>query len=297
MQPPKDQPHNPTQLETSKILTKLNLRQGSELAIRKIISNSQSDVKSGEILQGKLKTDVAIGRSIIFDSDGQTSPVNSIKIQDGKYLILTQTSVYEILNSKLENHTNILDFSFFLTERGSVYKVLSSGRVQRYKTVLNDPNYIGDNMGEKPEREPSDIIIFYDMARLGSWFNDVKAIDSVKGVSISELIDVGVYVKDSDGIYRLVKNNTDLSEPFVFIRVMKDDDFKIKDALTETELRNFQQKTLKSKGTGLGVVIPSQSGAITNIPKLGMYAFDYRYSSNGNITNFHNGNKVVHIEK
>jgi hypothetical protein len=28
-----------------------------------------------------------------------------------------------------------------------------------------------------------------------------------------------------------------------------------------------------------------------------MYAFDYRYSSNGNITNFHNGNKVVHIEK
>jgi hypothetical protein len=70
MQPPKDQPHNPTQLETSKILTKLNLRQGSELAIRKIISNSQSDVKSGEILQGKLKTDVAIGRSIIFDSDG-----------------------------------------------------------------------------------------------------------------------------------------------------------------------------------------------------------------------------------
>lgn len=297
MQPPKDQPQSASQLETSRILKVLNLKQGVELSIRKVASQSQSDVKSGEVLQGKLKAEVSLGHSIVFDGGGQTSAIKSIKIQDGKYLVSTQTSVYEILNFKPENHTNILGFSSFQTERGSVYNVLPDGKVQRFKTVLNDPKYIGDDRGQTPEREPSDIIIFYDMAKSGGWFSNMQAIDPQKEMSISKLIDVGVYMKDGDGNYRLVKNNKDLSEPFVFVRVIKDDDFKIKDMLTEIELGDFQQKTLKSKRTGLGVVIPSQSGVITNIPKLGMYTFDYRYGNNGDTSSFHNGNKVVNIEE
>lgn len=195
-----------------------------------------------------------------------------------------------------ERLKTILDFESFQTERGSVYNILPDGRVQRIKTILDDPNYRGLDAGQKKEQAPSDIILFFDSKKTGGYLEDLDAVNAHTDKTTRESIDVGTYKKINDTTYQLVKNNLDIDGDFVFVRVNKDDSFKLKEVFSFEELKEFQDRTMKPENKGLGILIPSAAGNITNLPRAGFNTFDYRYSSNGTIQ-MHNGNKVVSIKK
>ncbi len=75
-----------------------------------------------------------------------------------------------------ENPKTILNFESFQTEKGSVYNILPDGRVQRIKTILDDPNYRGLDAGQKKEQAPSDITLFFDSKNTGGYLEDLDAI-------------------------------------------------------------------------------------------------------------------------
>lgn len=150
----------------------------------------------------------------------------------------------------------------------------------------------------KKEREPSDIMLFYDEKKAGSgWLNDFSATDAKSDKTVSQSIDIGVYKKIDEKTYQLVRNNTDLDSSFIFIRVRKDDSFKLKESLDLQELKDFQKRTMMVENKGLGIIIPSEGGNITNIPAIGLNTVDYRYGSNGKISSMHTGNKVVSLKE
>lgn len=290
---------NNEKLESERIIQELDLRTGTQLALLKLAKSNDSAFGIGYIHPGRLKNDVRIGFPVEFNNGGTTSNVKNIKQENSKYIIQTMTSVYEILGKTPEREAkNISDFESFKTERGSDYSVLESGQVQRTKNAIDDPNYQGGDKGQKKEKEPSDIIIFYDPEKqTASWFTDFSALDAQNDKSIASLIDIGVYKKVDEKTYQLVKNNKDLSHLFIFVRVRKDDSFKLKDSFDLRELQDFQKRTLRPENKGLGIVLPSDTGDITNIPKIGFNTVDYRYGSDGKISSKHSGNSVVSIKE
>ncbi|MCF7833884.1 MAG: hypothetical protein K9L98_02555 [Candidatus Pacebacteria bacterium] len=291
-------PQNNEKIESENIIQKLELKTGEELSLLKQSSSGNSDLEVGYILQGKLKNNVRIGFPIEFDNGGNTSNIKSIKVENGKYVVQTLTSVYEIQNKTPEKElNNILKFESFETERGSVYKVLENGQVQRTKNILDNPDYLGDDKGEKKERDPSDVIVFYDSKKGSGWLDDFSATDSKTGKTIAQSIDIGVYKKIDERTYQLVKNNTQIDGPFIFLRVRKDDAFKLKESFDFNELINFQERTMKPENKGLGALIPSEGGNITNIPAIGLNTVDYRYGADGKISSMHNGNKITSIKE
>jgi hypothetical protein len=291
-------PQNNEKIESQKIIQKLELKIGQELSLLKQSSSGNSDLEVGYILQGKLKNNVRIGFPIEFDNDGNTSNIKSVKVENGKYVVQTLTSIYEIQNKTPEKElNNILKFESFETERGSVYKVLENGQVQRTKNILDNPDYLGDDKGEKKERDPSDVIVFYDSKKGSGWLDDFGATDSKTGKTVAQAIDVGVYKKIDEKTYQLVRNNNQIDGPFVFLRVRKDDSFKLKESFDFDELKSFQERTMKPENKGLGVLIPSEGGNITNIPAIGLNTVDYRYGADGKISSMHNGNKITSIKE
>lgn len=292
------QPQNNEKIESEKIIQKLGLKTGEELSLLKQSLNGDSNLIVGDILQGKLKNNVRIGFPIEFDNNGNTSNIKSIKVENGKYIIQTMTSIYEIQNKTPEKElNNILKFESFETERGSVYKVLENGQIQRNKNILDNPDYLGDDKGEKKEKEPSDIIIFYDSKKSRAYLDDFSATDSKSDKTVAQSIDIGVYKKIDEKTYKLVKNNTEIDGSFIFIRVRKDDSFKLKESFDFNELKNFQERTMKPENRGLGILIPSEGGNITNIPAVGLNTIDYRYGADGKISSMHNGNKIISIKE
>jgi hypothetical protein len=202
-------------------------------------------------------------------------------------------------NNKLENiEKKITDFESFVTEQGSLYTILENGQVQRTKNVLDNPNYIGEDKGERKERDPSDIIFFYDQTKsFRGWLDDFSATDSKSGNTVAQSIDIGIYKKIDEKTYQLVKNSAELDSSFVFVRVKKDDSFKLKETFDFKELKEFQERTMKPENKGLGVLIPSDGGNITNIPRIGLNTVDYIYGANGKIVSMHNGNKIISIKE
>ena len=192
---------------------------------------------------------------------------------------------------------NIAGFESFVTERGSVYTVLKNGQVQRFKTALLDKAYNDDDKHESPERPPSDIVLFYKRNVVSAGWFDLGAIDAKTDKNVAQLITVGVYTQQENGDFKLVKNNLDLKEPFIFVRVKKEDNFKLKGTLTYSELKAFSERTQDSKNKGLGVIYQSERGEITNIPKVGFNTFDYRYAPDGQIESMHGGNMVTSVKE
>ncbi len=284
--------NSPEDPESQQILTKLGLITGAHLKIEKISAQQDSGVAIGKALEGNLKKEVKIGQPIEFENGGGTSNIVSIKNSGGRYFIQAQTSIYEIKNLKPETQS-ILDFKSFTTERGSIYNIGEDGKVQRIKTVLNDPNYLGDDKGEKTERKPSDIILFANPdSKAYGWLNDIGATRGEK--TIAQSIDVGIYKEGSDGKYALIKTNKDLNPPFIFIRVNDDDSFKLRDVLTLEELKDFAKRMTDPQNRGVGVIIESGLN-LSNTPVLGYTTFDYRYDQQGKIASMHNGNKVTSV--
>lgn len=95
-------PQNNERLESEKIIQKLQLETGRTLSIQKIASNDNSDIDVGDILEGKLKNNVRIGFPVEFNNNKNTSDIKSVKIENGKYLIETRTSIYEVLDKVSE---------------------------------------------------------------------------------------------------------------------------------------------------------------------------------------------------
>jgi hypothetical protein len=202
----------------------------------------------------------------------------------------------EISEVKVES---ILDYESFTTARSSTYQVLPDGTVQRTKHILDDPNYRGEDKGTEKVHAPSDIILFYRPETIASsWLNDFSAIDPDANEPMSAVIDLGVYVEGEGGMYQLTRSNLGVAgKKFLLVRVRKDDPFTLKETLSSDELRAFQDRTLLSENKGIGVVLLSQSGDLTNIPTEGFNTVDYRYNGDGTISWMHNGNTVVSIVK
>ncbi len=195
-----------------------------------------------------------------------------------------------------EKKEGISGFQSFTTERNSVYNVLEDGKVQRIKKALLDPSYNGADKGSAPERTPSDVMLFYDPSMpKAEWFEDIGATDAATGKTIAKVIDIGTYVQEPDGTFRIVKNNNDLKPPFIFVRVLRDDSFKLKDTFTFDELKEFEKRTLLPENPGLGIIVSSANGEVTNVPKIGYCPFDYRHVPDGRVQSMHNGNKIVSI--
>ena len=57
--------------------------------------NEQSKIATGEKLRGTLLRDIKVGKGILLDA-GNTSHVREIRIESGKSIIETDTSVYEL---------------------------------------------------------------------------------------------------------------------------------------------------------------------------------------------------------
>jgi hypothetical protein len=292
------QPPNPDRLESEKIIQKLDLKAGKEITLIKKNVASQSALQVGHTLHGKITSDVKIGFPIQFEDGSNTSNVKSIQDGNGRYLITTMTSVYEMSDANLEKgNKKITDFESFETGKGSIYKVLENGQIQRTKNVLDDPNYLGEDKGDKKEKEPSDIILFYDQKKGSGYLDDFSATDSKSGNTIAQSITIGVYKKINDETYQLVRNNLEIDSSFIFVRVRKDDPFKLKESFTFQELKDFQERTMKPENKGLGVLIPSEGGNITNMPAIGLNTVDYKYGSDGKVASMHTGNKIVSLKE
>ena len=293
-------PQNNERIESEKLIAKLGLKKGKELSLVKKSLTTESALPVGREMKGILKEDVKVGSPLLFEHGANTSNIVSIKEVGGIYTIKTLTSVYEIIIPVKESK-NIKDFVSFETARGSVYHVLENGQTQRIKYALDDPHYRGDDKGESKERAPSDVIIFYNPQETkdAGWFNDFMAIDPHTGKSIGQSIDIGVYVENKEGNYQAVKNSADLGSSFIFLRVRKDDSFKLKEIFSFSELYDFQMRTLDPKNRGLGVLIPSDNENIniSNIPRIGWQTVDYKCDSNGVSTDIHGGNKIISIKE
>lgn len=290
-----EEPQKQTPEQPNELLIKLRLEPGAKLSLRKVTLDSASEVSLGTEISGRLRNNLEIGKPLFFDNGSNISNVVGVEEIGGFYVIKTQTSTYEILNIKPEERT-LTDFESFKTERGSIYKVLPDGRIQRYKTALNDSSYTGEDKGENPEREPSDIIIFINPnSSTSGWFTDVGASRGEK--TVAESINIGIYRKEKDGSYVLVKSNVELPGEFVFIRVNKDDSFKLKPVLSASEISTFADRTRHPENRGLGVVLESglRTG-ITNLPTRGYITFDYKYMGN-KISTIHSGNKVTEVRE
>lgn len=141
--------------KSENLFQEIGLRAGEELVLEKIFSDGNSELKVGHILKGKLKNDVQIACPIEFDNGGSTSSIKSINEENGEYFIQTRTSIYKIKNKfSLKKVNNILQYESFKTAKGSVYNVSEDGRVQRIKHALDDPNYSGEDKGEKKKESP-----------------------------------------------------------------------------------------------------------------------------------------------
>lgn len=291
-------PKSNEQIESEEIIEKLALKVGEKLKIVKRIASYASRLEVGKEIDGILKNDVKIGFPIEFDNNTNTSNVKNIKEENGKYLIQTLTSTYEIINNALENiERKITDFESFETAKGSIYKILENGQVQRFKTALENPNYYGDDKGEDKLRKPSDIMLFINpKTSTASWFSLVGA--SRKDSAVAQQIAVGVYKKESNGNYRLIKNNTELDSSCVFVWVNdKNDSFKLSNDLTLNELKDFDKRWKNNKNEKLGFIYPLNSGDIVTTPIAGYDTFDYRYGDNGKVESVHAGNKVTSIKE
>lgn len=291
-------PKSSEQIESEEIIEKLTLKVGEKLKIVKRIASYASRLEVGKEIDGILKNDVKIGFPIEFDNNANTSNVKNIKEENGKYLIQTLTSTYEIINNALENiERKITDFESFETAKGSIYKILENGQVQRFKTALENPNYYGDDKGEDKLRKPSDIMLFINSkTSTASWFSLVGA--SRKDSTVAQQIAVGVYKKESNGNYRLVKNNTELDSSCVFVWVNdKNDSFKLNNELTLDELKDFDKRWKNNKNEKLGFIYPLNSGDIVTTPITGYDTFDYRYGDDGKVESVHAGNKVTSIKE
>lgn len=172
--------------------------------------------------------------------------------------------------------------------------------MRRTKNVLDDSNYIGEDKGQQKEKEPTDIILFYDPKKGGaSYLNDFSAIDAKSDKTIAQSINIGTYKKIDEKTYQLVRHNTELDSDsnFVFIRVKKDDSFKLKEQFNFNELKEFQERTMKPENKGLGIVISNDGGNITNMPAIGLNPVEYRYDANKQVSSMHNGNKIISVKE
>jgi hypothetical protein len=291
-------PKSSEQVESEKIIENLALKVGKKIKIVNRIASYASRLEVGKEIDGILKNDVKIGFPIEFDGNANTSNVKNIKEENGKYLIQTLTSTYEIINNALENiEKKITNFESFTTKRGSIYRVLENGQVQRSKTILDNPTYEGEDKGQNKEREPSDIMLFIDpKTNIASWFNGVSA--SRGDFTVAQQISIGVYKPDGTGNYSLVTNNIDLDDSSIFVWVNdKKDSFKLEKNLTLEELKGFEKRIKDDRDKKFGFINSINTGDIITIPKLGYDTFDYRYGNNGKVESVHNGSKVASIKE
>ncbi len=66
------------------------------LTKRTIQGGEASAVGVGQTISGLLKGNITVGENIILDNGSQTSPVRSIRNENGKLVIETNTSIYEV---------------------------------------------------------------------------------------------------------------------------------------------------------------------------------------------------------
>ena len=95
--------------KSEQIIQRLELKAGKKLKIVKRITSFGSRLEVGKELEGTLKNDVKIGMPIEFDNNSNTSNIKKIWEENGKYLIQTLTSTYEIINNLLEKENKKID--------------------------------------------------------------------------------------------------------------------------------------------------------------------------------------------
>lgn len=65
------------------------------LTKRAVQEGQSSSVSAGETMEGELLSDITLGEQIRF-SNGQTSAVQAMRLEGGRVIIETKTSVYEL---------------------------------------------------------------------------------------------------------------------------------------------------------------------------------------------------------
>lgn len=79
-------------------------RSGSEVSLTKraLKHGAKSEIDTGQTLQGKLVGEVRVGEPIHLSTGAHTSPVRKIRIENGRTLIETATSLYELASAEKE---------------------------------------------------------------------------------------------------------------------------------------------------------------------------------------------------
>lgn len=167
------------------IIKDLELYSGKNIAIKKVISQNESEIKEGRKISGKLMKDVKIGSPIYIkknDSIGaKISNIKKIFSNNNRFYIQTQTSVYEILNFDEEQNGKVekidwTDIEKVTTAKGSSYKYLDDGRTQRFKKV------------EGKQYEPQDILVFIPSYEWIIKNNPKGALEKIMGEGIDNKI-------------------------------------------------------------------------------------------------------------
>lgn len=128
--------------DAERIIRNHALVKGADIAISKIEAASDSGVELGKTLSGNLIDNVELGNQIRLESDhgiSNTTQVVDVYEEDGRVLIKTRTSIYELIKRRPRSVT---------TAKGSKYTYLPDGRTQRFKEVTQELN------------EPQDLLLF-----------------------------------------------------------------------------------------------------------------------------------------
>lgn len=82
-----------------------SFKRGEVVGLRKVHINEglDSEVKRGNVLYGRLTSDVRVGDSARLSDGSQTSTIKNIYQKDGKTFLETQTSVYEIYPNEISD--------------------------------------------------------------------------------------------------------------------------------------------------------------------------------------------------
>lgn len=70
---------------------------GEKIRLKKIVLNSNSGVAIGKELYGTLKNEIIPGRNIELREGGNTTAVQTVQKREGKIVISTETSQYELI--------------------------------------------------------------------------------------------------------------------------------------------------------------------------------------------------------
>lgn len=162
--PPLELENMETESSAEKLIQRYKLLAGETITLRKlkIDQATGSDVAVGAKLEGILTDDVSIGKKIVCENGNRTTAVDNVVFRNGKVLIGTQTSVYELilgLNREGKEY-DIDDIQEVVTAKGSRYTYLPDGTTQRYKTV------------EHLQCEPQQLLVYipdYQYAQAKGW--------------------------------------------------------------------------------------------------------------------------------